>query len=244
MKNNSIDLNVTAEQGSLSILNGLTSEIEDAKGSFKAQAHITGTLAKPIANGYFSTKDGEVRSNRYFKKLKSLNIDLFWRNNLLAVKEFSGRIGDGIVKIKGKVFFNGITPQKYDLTFFSDGKNGIPISVPELPIPSPLFKSEDWQFLSNLSQGEPRFSVHFSGPSDNPLLSGWVILEKTHFTYPSLAKGTGRESIFDDLWPKLNWNIELISAKNTWYDNELVSANITGSIKFTGRGLRQMLMGT
>lgn len=231
-----IDLSVTVEEGSLVMLKGLTSDIVDAKGSFRALTHITGSLARPVVNGYFKTQNGFVESKRYFSKLNNLNVDLLWRNNLLTIKEFTGKIGEGALRIKGKVFFSGFYPGKFDLNVLTEGNRGIPISIPELPIPTQLFKSEKWNVLSNLSNGQPRFSIKLTGPASGPLLSGWVDLENTHFTYPSLASSSEAESALENLWPLIRWDLELRAAKNTWYDNELVSANISGSIKLGGRG--------
>jgi hypothetical protein len=97
--------------------------------------------------------------------------------------------------------------------------------------------------MSNLSHGQPRFDVKFTGPTSSPLLSGWVDLENTHFTFPSLAKASGAESILDDLWPILRWDLELRANKNTWYENDLVSSNITGVIKLGGKGLPPLVTG-
>lgn len=238
VRNNPIDLSVNIDEGSLDVLRGIDANIRSARGGLRAQAHITGTLSNSVGNGYLRVANGEIQSKRYFNKLDGLNIDLSWKNNVLTVKEFSGRIDDGRMRVKGTVTLSGIRPKAYNLTWETEGGKGIPISIPELPIPTPLLKAEDWEFLSNYSRAEPRFSLRFTGPASGPTLAGWIELDNAHFTYPPLRKSaaSGSESILDGLWPRLSWDLEIRSGKNCWFDNELVSVNTTGGIKLTGKG--------
>jgi hypothetical protein len=243
VQNDRIDMTIAIEEGTLNLLSALSSDIKNASDSLRAQARITGTMAKPVANGYLRIVDGEINARRYFSKITRLSADLVWKDNLLTVREMTGRVGEGKVGVSGTVLLDGLKPKEYGLQFASLGRRGIPISVPELPIPSPLFKSEDWEFFSNLSHGEPRFAISFTGTSEKPVLAGWVELENTHFTYPSLAKGGGGESILDTLWSKLSLDLAIRSGKNTWYDNELASVNIVGGIVLKGKWLGPSVTG-
>ncbi|MHB9154776.1 MAG: translocation/assembly module TamB domain-containing protein [Endomicrobiales bacterium] len=236
VQNNPLNLSFNIEEGSLDILRGLTGDIKSASGNLRAQAHITGTFSLPEGNGYLKIANGEVSLNRYFSRVSGINVDCFWKDNVITIREFAAKIGEGTTRLKGSVALSGLKPRRYDLSWETEGKKGVPISIPELPIPTPLLKSEDWEFLSNFSYGEPRFSLSFAGPAHNPLLAGWIELDNTHFTYPPLVKGERGENLLDGLWPLLSWNLELRAGKNCWYDNELASVNIQGGIKLTGKG--------
>jgi len=230
-----IDLTVNIEEGTLNLLTALTSDIKSASGSLRAQGRITGTFERPVSNGYLKVINGEINSKRYFSKWAGMNVDFLWKDNLLSIRELNGRVGDGRVAGSGTIQFDGFHAKEYALQFESVGNRGVPLSIPELPIPSPLFKSQEWEFFSNLSHGNPRFALKFSGTGEKPVLSGWIEIENTHFTYPSLAKGGGGESILDPLFAKLLLDLDIRSGKNTWYDNELCSVNVTGGIHLKGK---------
>jgi translocation and assembly module TamB len=236
VKKDPINVTISIEEGTLNLLSSMSPYIKSASGPLRAQMHITGTLNQPITNGYCRITGGEVYSKRYFTKLTGLNIDCVWKYNLLTIREFSGKIGEGRMRLSGNIVFEKFAPQKYDLTWQSLDKKGIAISIPELPIPSPLIKTEEWEIFSNLSHGEPKFEIKLQGSAANPLLSGWVELENSHFTYPSILKKGEGEDPLENFWSKLSWDLELRSGKNSWYDNELVSVNIQGGIKLTGKG--------
>ncbi|MCX5781441.1 MAG: translocation/assembly module TamB domain-containing protein, partial [Elusimicrobia bacterium] len=233
--NNKVELALAIEKENLSVFNGLLEDISFEKGDLEARVNLAGTLSKPTWNGSLKISKGELNSKRYFKKFKDINVDLSLKNNLLKIVEFSGKIGGGLNRLSGSVIFEGFKPKKFDLNWKTEKDQGITISVPQLPIPTPLVKTDEWSLFSNLSHGDPKFNLNFYGPMDKLMLSGWVEMENTRFSYPSLLKAEDRESMLDVLWPIMSLDIELRSGKNTWYDNELASINFGGSIKLTGK---------
>lgn len=236
VKYNPIDLTFTVEEGDIGLLSNLIGDIESASGPIRAQAHISGILSKPVANGYIRISNGQISSKRYFSKMSNFNADCVWKNNILNIRGISGKIGNSKVVVKGTVGFDGLKPKKYNIVMQTEGRKGVSVSIPELPIPSPLIKSDDWELFSKLSYGQPSFALRFNGEFENPLLSGWIEIENTHFTYPSLAKRGESENILDELWPKLSWDVEIRAGQKTWYENELVSANVQGNVKLSGKG--------
>lgn len=231
---NPINLTLSIEEGTLNLLTGFSKDIKSAKGIIHSQLNVTGTMAAPVTNGYLRVSDGEIETKGYFNKLSKLNIDIVWKNNLLTINEFSGVIGEGLMKLDGFVKFDGLSPAEYGLNWRTEGKKGISISIPQLPIPSPVIKPGS--ILTDFSHGEPKFDIKLSGKSENPLLSGWVELDNTNFTYPSILKPSGEESILDAFWPKLSWNLELKTGKGTWFENQLVHVNANGYIRLSGKG--------
>ena len=230
-----VDIEIKMEQGTLGLLTSVTPEITSASGSLEAQLRLTGTIERPSLNGYCRITGGRLSARSYVQKMSNINATLLWKDNLLSVKEFSGKMGDGSVRLTGSVAFTGFAPGSVNLALQTEGAKGVPIFVPELPIPSPLIK-DDIALLSNVSRAEPRFLIRLEGPAEHMLLSGWAELENAHFTYPSRLKKSDQENPLKNFWPRIAWDLELRAGKNTWYDNELVSVNTQGAIKLSGKG--------
>ncbi|MFC1501671.1 translocation/assembly module TamB domain-containing protein, partial [Elusimicrobiota bacterium] len=243
IENNNISLSMLIDQGSLSLVRGLIKDLTSLKGNLLATVNLTGTLANPIWDGYLQVSDGEVKSKKYFKQIKNLNIDLTWENNVLAINEFSARIGNGLTSIAGTIDFENFMPKYYDIKWKTEGEKGIPISIPELPIPSQIVTTSEWGLLSDLSAGKPKFEISIKGPSSDVLVSGWVELENTRFTYPSIVNLVEEDSILDGIWENISLDTEIRTGKNTWYKNSLVEANANGFLKLTGRGDRPVASG-
>lgn len=228
-------MNLTAnlEQGDLGLLPNIFSDIRTAGGAVSAQLRLAGTPAKPIIDGYVKVTNAFVDEKRYFGRLKDISADIAMKDNIVTVNSLRARGGNGAMRVKGTVAMDGLVPVRYDLSCFTEGERGVPLVVPELPIPTPLIKNDEWRLFSNLSHGEPTFMVSLNGPAEQPLLSGWVVLEKTRFTYPSIIKKRGEASESSFL-SRLKLNLELRSGKNTWYDNQLASVQIRGTLRLDG----------
>ncbi|OGS18795.1 MAG: hypothetical protein A2219_00085 [Elusimicrobia bacterium RIFOXYA2_FULL_50_26] len=233
--NKPVDVEIKMDQGTLGLLTSITPEITSASGEVQAQLRLTGTIEKPSLNGYCRITGGRLSARNYVQKMSNINATLLWKDNLLSVKEFSGRMGDGAVRLTGSMAFKGFLPGSVNLALQTEGAKGVPIFVQELPIPSPLIK-DDIALLSNVSRAEPRFLMRLEGPAEHMLFSGWAELENAHFTYPSRLKHGDAENPLKTFWPRISWDFELRAGKNAWYDNELVSVNAQGAIKLSGKG--------
>ncbi|MCX5778101.1 MAG: translocation/assembly module TamB domain-containing protein [Elusimicrobia bacterium] len=238
-----MNLSVNLENGDMSVLSSLTQDIASAKGSVSSQLRITGTPSKPVFDGFIKMTDGSVYEKRYFGQLKDIAVDINMKNSLVTINNFRARSGSGTMRLKGTVALSGMSPDMYALSLYTEGDRGIPLVIPELPIPTPLIKNDDWRVFSNLSHTVPTFSVQLKGPAARPMLSGWVELENTRFTYPSIIKPTS-EREGGDFQSRLLLDLELRAGKNIWYDNELASVNIRGGIRLTGPYMSPLVAGT
>jgi len=230
-----IDIIFQLENGDLSILESASEDIKFAEGKLDSKLKITGTVSKPQLVGYFTITNGNIESKKYFNKLRRLNVGITFADNKLEIKEFSGRIGDGKFEIGGYLVFGemfGI--EECNLTFETPEKKGIKIFIPELPIPiGQLFKTTLLQdLIKNYSFGEPHANLKLVGKKDNLTFKGYIQLDNTHFSYP--PQKTSRSKLFLGILSKTNWDIEIRAGENTWYESELMSANITGALKITG----------
>jgi translocation and assembly module TamB len=74
--------------------------------------------------------------------------------------------------------------------------------------------------------------VHAFGQLKDYQLTGNITLTNTHLTYPPKRSAAGSSSI--DWLDYAHWNLEIVGGENTWYENELVEANVKGKLAFTG----------
>lgn len=238
-----MNLTINLENGDMSVLPSFINDIRSANGLINSQLRITGTLGRPVFDGYVKMVKGEMDEKRYFGRLKDISFDIDMKNSLVTINNFRARSGNGVMRMKGTVVLVGMSPDRYAVSWYTEGSRGISLVIPELPIPSPLIKNDEWRLFSNLSHGIPVFSVTLSGSAAQPLLSGWVVLENTRFSYPSIIKRSSDSPVRSFL-SQLSLNLELRSGKNTWYDNELASVNVQGGILLSGKFLSPQVSGT
>jgi hypothetical protein len=223
------------ENGSLAILPEITDFFKSAKGRVDSYLKIKGSTKKPEILATLIVKDADIGLSRYVSRLKNLTVNLEMKNNVLKINRFDAKAGKSVLKIEGNVLFDKFMPKTLNITCKTQGNKGISIVVPELPIPSALFKSQKIDLLKNNSTGEPRFDIKLTGPANKPTISGWALLDNTHFTYPSLIP-SGNDDKMEGIIDKVTWNLELKAGENTWYENELVDVNVQGGIQLTGKG--------
>ncbi len=231
-----IDVSFQLEKGDISILESMSEYIKSAKGKIESKLKIFGNVNQPQLSGYLIVSDGSIYSKKYFDKLQRLNIGITFTDNKLEIKEFSGKIGEGKFEITGTLTLGKIFEiEEYNLSLETYGKKGLKIFVPELPIPIGQFlktvKIEE--FIKNYSFGEPHMSLKLTGKKDNLLFKGYIQLDNTHFSYPP-PKTSPETKLYLGPLEKATWDIEIRAGENTWYESELMSANITGFLKITG----------
>ncbi|MCK9582590.1 MAG: translocation/assembly module TamB domain-containing protein [Endomicrobiales bacterium] len=244
LKNEPLNFSLGIENGRLSILKGLSYKIKEADGNLDFNVSLSGTINNPVLSGILSISDGKVALSEYVKEFKDVNVECTLSNNEVLVKNFSAKAGEAKLRIDGKMLLKDLLPNSFNFVVYTEGKKGLPVSIPQLPIPTPLIKKDGWNVLSSLSKGEPRFKVSFSGTLEAQELSGWVELENTNFTYPSILKNTGGRSDDLDLIKNLTWNLDLKAGKNTWYENEFVTVNAKGALHLSGKDAKPVTNGT
>jgi len=244
LKSEPLNFSLGIENGRLSILKGFSSKIKDADGNLDFNVSLSGTLDNPVLSGILSISDGKIALSEYVKEFKDVNVECVLSNNEVLLKNFSAKAGETELRIDGKMLLEDLLPNSFNFIAYTVGKRGLPISIPQLPIPTPLIKKDEWNVLSSLSRGEPKFKVSFSGTPQAQELKGWVELENTNFTYPSILKNTGAQSDDFDFIKNLTWDLELKAGKNTWYENELVTVNAKGALHLSGVGAAPVTNGT
>ncbi len=194
-------------------------------GKLNIEGKIEGTVNKINNSGQLNIVGGSFDSKNYFERIKDLTVSIVWDNNTLNINKFTGRSTPGKFNIRGKVNFDGFKITNYAINFFTDNK-GIFIKIPQLPLQGSIFSKG---ILSEVSNGEPKFDLLIEGTPEKPKISGRIVLENTKFSFPPPDND---DTI--DFPEATEFDIELISGKNTKYENSFASAWINGKLNIRG----------
>ena len=236
MMDKEVNVNYKLNDISLYILKNLANNtITAKKGFLKIDGKLTG-IRKNISNvGKLSMEGSNIKTDSYVNKIKDLNVDIVWDNNLFTIEKAEAKIGSGLLEAKGSLKMQGVNPAVYDLNFFTS-KKGIPVVVKALPIPtSGVFKMESSSF-ANYTKGVPVFDFKLKGTPKDLKLTGWAELENTRFCYPSPVKNIGGEipDFISEMFKNLYIDIDLKSATNTNYENSILNVLLKGSVNLKG----------
>jgi len=236
MMDREVNVNYKLNDINLYILKNLANNtITAKKGLLKIDGKLTG-IRKNISNvGKLSMEGTNIKTDSYVNKIKDLDVDIVWDNNLFTIEKAEAKIGSGLLEAKGSLKMQGVNPAVYDLNLFTS-KKGIPVVVKALPIPtSGVFKMESSSF-ANYTKGVPVFDFKLKGTPKKLKLTGWAELENTRFCYPSPVKNSGGNipDFISDMFKNLYIDIDLKSATNTNYENSILNVLLKGSVNLKG----------
>lgn len=238
--NRNRDVRLSLSNGNLRLLKLMYEEIGSAKGSLEGSMHLAGTAQKPLFEGSFEIKNGEVTGTPYFEDLNDFTLQAAFSEDTLQIKKCTGRLGSGLFTSGGELVLGPHGIEEMDLKLSSVGQKGLSILIPQLPITSStLFK----RITSTPSKGSPLCDLRLTGTPEEPKLSGTIELRDTRFSYPprrGSSGGTGGESRFQ--LGALDWDVELKAGENTTYENEFAQALVRGSLKLKGKSHGDMIV--
>jgi hypothetical protein len=227
------DFTVTLDDGRLSFLEAFDF-VKKAEGPVTGRMEIRGTLDEPKLTGFLKIENATAELSAYLAKINNLNLIATLKENALTVENFSGRSGSGRFLLQGAARIENFAFADVDFTFKNTTSVGIDLFVPELPIPTQFSKETGAKFASSHSNGKPRFEISIKGdPRSKFTLGGWVKLDHTYFSYPPPPPLVSEDPARHIL-EKLYLDLTLQTGENTWYENELVSVNIEGSMTLKG----------
>jgi hypothetical protein len=157
----------------------------------------------------------------YLEKLRDINIDIVWNENQININEFFAKAGSGQINVSGGALINFLDIEDINIRLFSSGKGGVSINVPNLPITTRLFK--------DISKGRPTFDLTITGSLDYPQISGRIVLEDTRFNFSPDDSGDAPE-----FFESAKYNIDIVSGRNTRYENSFLNTLINGGINISG----------
>jgi len=239
-KDESLAVDLVLADGDLAVLKDLWHDCTWARGPLKGELHLRPGDDGVRMAGFLQLDKGALRARRYADSVTDINARLLLKDDALIVEELSGRVGRGRLVGRGQVLLNGLSIDSYDLALDSQGKEGIPLEVPQLSVPpGPLLKRFSLlrKSLEGVSTGRPRLSLKLTGTGEEPRLSGAIVMDDTQFTYPP-QKRKGPSAMpewFRDFVDDTTWDLRFQTGDNTWYRNEYVSAQVKGWVNIMGK---------
>jgi hypothetical protein len=188
------------------------------KGSFG------GTYEKINNTGRLLITEGSFRTKNY---IKDMHVEISLIENLIKIDRFNFKSGSGKLNIYGYLELDNLNVKNFDIRLVTDDK-GFFLRVPQLPISAVVGSKV---FLQDYSSGELSFDVRVQGTPVKPKVSGSVLLENTRFTFP----GADTDESLDFFIPEqTQFDLKLITAKNTRFENSFVNALINGFLYIRG----------
>jgi autotransporter translocation and assembly factor TamB len=220
IKEQQFNLTIAVFDTDLSVLTNFSSQIRKASGGIEAKLQVKGTIDNPLLSGYVKMTGGKISAKEIIKEASDINLDIMMANNQVTINELSGKIGEGYVSINGQAKIEGYSFKTFDLQMATSQNVGIDLAI-----------------AGFISKGTPKISLHVYGDGNNPHIDGDIKLVNTHFTYPPQSSGNkdGTDIFETYFFKNATWNLNINAVDNTWYENSLVTANVTGGIKLTGR---------
>jgi hypothetical protein len=202
--------------------------VESKSGRVSLNGNIRGSLNEMSNSGRLIISGGSLKFQDYLSNMKDVNIDIELKDNDLKINQFSAKSSAGTLIITGGVDFDSFEIKELNLRARTQN-GGIPISISQLSIPSTIISDI---VLKDVSKAEPTFDISITGHADSPKISGNIILEKSRFNYP--PPNNNFSSDFSFIPPNAQFEIDLLTGKDTNFENAIVNARINGAVKFRG----------
>ncbi|MCS7228070.1 MAG: translocation/assembly module TamB domain-containing protein, partial [Endomicrobia bacterium] len=223
IKNQNLNFSLSSSKCALSIFNNFYNFIKTADGTLTVDVKIKGTKNLPRLYGYLLIQKGKVQFNKYLKYLDNVNLELKFEGNKVKIERCSGYYEQTKLVISGVYDINNSS----EFYIHTEGGNGVFVTLEELSFPVGRFfkivKGEK-TFPSN---GNLHFDLNLKKYKSEILATGSIVMNNTYFTYPGIS-GRGIIKKYNNFF----YDITLAANNNVWYENETISANITGKLNF------------
>ncbi|OEG70761.1 hypothetical protein ATZ36_17465 [Candidatus Endomicrobiellum trichonymphae] len=225
MRKKPINVVYEIEDHKLSILRYLSKDyICPCSGKMLFKGSFEGAYEKIINNGRLLITGGSFKTKNY---IKDMSVEISLIENLIKIDKFNFKSGSGKLNIYGQLELDNFNIKDFDIRLVTDDK-GFFLRVPQLPIPGVMGSKT---FLRDYSAGELNFDVRVQGTPVKPKVSGSILLENTRFTFPGDANN---ESLDFFIPENTKFDLKLITAKNTRFENSFVYALINGFLYIRG----------
>jgi hypothetical protein len=224
-----VDISYEIEDNKLGILKYLSDGfLNPLSGKLLLKGTISGSYKNLKNSGTLSVSDGIFHSNDYLCKIKNASSEIFFTDNLIKINKFIFSSGAGKVNISGRIKLKNFIIKDFAIRVVTEGEKGIPISVPQLPI-SKFMRSKS--VLKDYSSGKPLFDIKITGTPKKPLISGYIVLEDTRFTFPGEKDN---EDFNFSFLESTKFDLDLRTGKKTRFENSIVSSLINGVLHING----------
>ncbi|MDR2666143.1 MAG: AsmA family protein [Endomicrobium sp.] len=224
-----IDVFYDIEDNKLGILKYLSKGfIKHNSGKMFLKGSVTGTCEKVNNNANLLIIGGSFELKDYIDKIKNISVEMSINENLVRINKFNFKSGHGKLNIYGQIGISNFSVKDFDIRFITNNK-GIPLHIPQLPIPSSTINSK--YLLKDYSFGEPCFDIKIQGTAEKAKIFGFILLKNTRFTFPGNINCENKIPIFSK---DTEFDLELKTSENTKFENSFVSALIRGSLFIKG----------
>lgn len=235
MMNKEVKVHYKVNDDSLYILKNLANNtITAKKGSLKIDGNLIG-IRKNISNvGKMTMTGTNIKTESYVSKVKDLDVNIVWDKNLFKIEKAKAKVGSGVLEAAGTLKMQGINPSVYDLRLFTS-KQGIPVVVKQLPIPTSGVLKMEASGFANYTKGVPIFDFKLKGTPKDLKLTGWAELESTSLCFPPPVKSdTEIPDFIAELFKNLYIDIDLKNGVDTNFENSVLNVALKGSINLKG----------
>lgn len=192
-------------------------------------------IRKNISNvGKMTMTGTNIKTESYVSKIKDLDVDIVWDKSLFTIKNAKAKIGSGVLEATGTLKMQGINPAVYNLNLFTS-KQGIPVVVKQLPIPTSGVLNMESSGFANYTKGVPIFDFKLKGTPEDLKLTGWAKLESTSLCFPPPVKSdTDVPEFIAELFKNLYIDIDLKNGVDTNFENSVLNVALKGSVNLKG----------
>ncbi len=235
MMEKEVNVHYKLNDDSLYILKNLANNtITAKKGNLKIDGNLIG-IRKNISNvGKMTMTGTNIKTESYVSKIKDLDVDIVWDKSLFTIKNAKAKIGSGVLEATGTLKMQGINPAVYNLNLFTS-KQGIPVVVKQLPIPTSGVLNMESSGFANYTKGVPIFDFKLKGTPEDLKLTGWAKLESTSLCFPPPVKSdTDVPEFIAELFKNLYIDIDLKNGVDTNFENSVLNVALKGSVNLKG----------
>ncbi len=115
-----IQLQIGLQNADLSLLPTISKQIDWALGATEGSVKIHGSLSHPLFDGSIVVPNGAVKLKDLTDPVTDMAVKVKFNGSQVTVEEFSGKMGGGSYNLHGRVNFNGLEPEHYDLALSLD----------------------------------------------------------------------------------------------------------------------------
>ena len=235
MMEKEVNVHYKLNDDSLYILKNLANNtITAKKGNLKIDGNLIG-IRKNISNvGKMTMTGTNIKTESYVSKIKDLDVDIVWDKSLFTIKNAKAKVGSGVLEATGTLKMQGINPAVYNLNLFTS-KQGIPVVVKQLPIPTSGVLNMEASGFANYTKGVPIFDFKLKGTPEDLKLTGWAKLESTSLCFPPPVKSdTEVPEFIAELFKNLYIDIDLKNGVDTNFENSVLNVALKGSVNLKG----------
>ncbi|MDR0675861.1 MAG: translocation/assembly module TamB, partial [Elusimicrobiota bacterium] len=230
-----MDLDIKASNTNLGILKALfNDEIILPKGNVDFEMNVGNSIFDPVLNGKIIVSKGSFGLKDVAKNIFSIDSEIIFENNKANIKQLTGRIGKGLFSVFGDIILEDLKFKHFDFYIKIPSKRGLSFELNFLKIPQQNFIKI---IPSMPSKIEVKGDLYVNGDIKKYLIKGDLVLNDTNFTYPPLQEDQDypSKSIIEySIFEGMQLDINLITGKNVWFENELINLAIEGNANFKG----------